>query len=79
MQTEWVGYFSPVAGVSERVLADAQAARDAGDEETAMQLEEVARTAVPSQEQLAQIHEYKILTEQEETTWNNLFNEVLFR
>ena len=78
-QTEWVGYFSPVEGVSERVLADAQAARDEGDEVTAMQLEEVARTAVPSEDQLALIHQYKILTEQEETTWNNLFNEVLFR
>ena len=78
-QTEWVGYFSPVEGVSERVLADAQAARDSGDEETAAQLEEVARTAIPTAEQLALLHEYKILTEQEETTWNNLFNEVYFR
>jgi spermidine/putrescine transport system substrate-binding protein len=78
MQTEWVGYFSPVKGVSERVLADAEAARAAGDEATAGQLEEVSRTAVPTEEQLAQIHEYKILDEQEETTWNNLFNEVFF-
>jgi spermidine/putrescine transport system substrate-binding protein len=78
MQTEWVGYFSPVQGVSERVLADAEAARAAGDEATAMQLEEVANTAIPTEEQLALIHQYKILTEQEETTWNNLFNEVLF-
>jgi spermidine/putrescine transport system substrate-binding protein len=78
LQTEWVGYYSPVTGVSERVLADAQAARDAGDEATALQLEEVARTAIPTEEQLAQIHQYKILTQDEETTWNNLFNEVLF-
>jgi spermidine/putrescine transport system substrate-binding protein len=77
-QTEWVGYYSPVTGVADRVLADAQAARDAGDEETAGQLDEVARTAIPTEEQLAQTHQYKILTEQEETTWNNLFNEVVF-
>lgn len=76
--TEWVGYYSPVAGVSDRVLADAQAARDAGDEETALILEEVARTAVPTAEQLAQTHQYKILTEEEETAWNDLFNEVVF-
>ena len=47
MQTEWVGYFSPVEGVSERVQADAEAARAAGDEATATQLEEVSRTAIP--------------------------------
>jgi spermidine/putrescine transport system substrate-binding protein len=77
--TEWVGYYSPVTGVAERVLADAQAARDAGDEETAMALEEVSRTAIPTEEQLALTHEYKILNEQEEATWNELFNEVLLR
>jgi spermidine/putrescine transport system substrate-binding protein len=76
--TEWVGYYSPVAGVADRVLADAQAARDEGDEETALILEEVARTAIPTQEQLALTHQYKILTEEEETTWNDLFNEVVF-
>ena len=79
LQTEWVGYFSPVQGVSERVLADAAAARAAGDEETATALDEVSRTAVPTAEQLAMIHQYKILTEQEETTWNNLFNQLVFR
>ena len=78
LQTEWVGYFSPVAGVSERVQADAEAARTAGDEATATQLETVALSAIPTEEQLAQIHQYKILNEQDETTWNNLFNEVLF-
>lgn len=77
MQTEWVGYFSPVAGVVERVLADAQTARDEGDLEWAGQLEVIAQTAVPTEEDLANVFEYKILTEEEESTWNNLFNQVV--
>lgn len=77
MQTEWVGYFSPVAGVVERVLADAQTARDEGDLEWAGQLEVIAQTAVPTEEELANVFEYKILTEDEEGTWNNLFNQVV--
>ena len=76
-QTEWVGYFSPVRGVPERVLQDAQTARDEGDEEWAMQLEIISQTAFPSEEQLANVHDYKVLTEDEERTWNNLFNEVV--
>ena len=76
--TEWVGYFSPVAGVPERVLQDAETARTEGDLEWATQLEEISRTAFPTEEELAQVHQYKILTEAEETTWNNLFNEVVF-
>lgn len=77
LQTEWVGYFSPVRGVLERVLADAQTARDEGDLEWAGQLEVIAQTAVPTEEELANVFEYKILTEEEESTWNNLFNQVV--
>lgn len=75
--TEWVGYFSPVAGVPERVLQDAQTARDEGDEEWAMQLEVISQTAFPTEDQLANVHGYKVLSEDEERTWNNLFNEVV--
>ena len=76
-ETEYIGYFSPVNGIAERVLADAATARAEGDEEWATQLEVIAETAVPSEEQLGLIHEYKVLTEDEEQTWNNLFNEVV--
>jgi len=76
-QTEWVGYFSPVSGVPERVLEDSATALAEGDEEWAMQLEVISQTAFPTEEQLALIHDYKILTEEEERTWNNLFNEVV--
>ena len=53
--TECVGYFSPVAGVSERVQADAEAARTAGDEATANAARARSRdSAIPTEEQLAQ-------------------------
>jgi spermidine/putrescine transport system substrate-binding protein len=75
--TEYIGYFTPVRGVPDRVREDAQAARDEGDEEWADQLEVIADTAFPSEEQLSNIFPYKILSEQEERAWNELFNEVI--
>ncbi len=75
--TEYIGYFSPVAGVADRIRLDAAAARAAGDSATADQLEVVAGVSTPSAEQLASVHTYKILDEQEERTWNDLFNAVV--
>jgi hypothetical protein len=74
--TEYIGYFSPVAGVVEQVQADAEEAR-ADDPEWADALEVIAETAVPSEEALANVHNYKRLDEAEEAEWNNLFNEVV--
>jgi spermidine/putrescine transport system substrate-binding protein len=76
--TEWIGYFSPVSGVPERVLQDADQARQDGDEEWASALEVIAATATPSEEALANVYEYKVLDEDEEREWNNLFNEIAF-
>ena len=74
---EYIGYFSPVKGVEERILADAEAARAEGDEEWAATLEILAAGAFPSEEQLADLYDYKILDEEEERIWNDLFNEVV--
>jgi spermidine/putrescine transport system substrate-binding protein len=75
--TEYVGYFSPVTGVSERVLEDKAVAEDEGDTEWAAALEVIAATANPTEEALANVHNYRRLTEEEEEEWNNLFNEVV--
>ena len=32
--SEYIGYFTPVAGVDQRIVADAEAAREEGDTET---------------------------------------------
>jgi spermidine/putrescine transport system substrate-binding protein len=75
--TEYIGYFSPVKGVREQVIADAAAARAEGDTEWADQLDQIARDSFPDQEQLDNVFNYKILSEEEERQWNDLFNEVV--
>lgn len=75
--TEYIGYFSPVQGVADRVLEDAQTARDEGDEEWAGQLEVIAETSTPTEEALANVYNYKRLDEEEERQWNEAFNEVV--
>jgi len=74
---EYIGYFSPVNGIRERVLEDSQAARDEGDDEWADQLAVIAETVVPTPEMLEQLHSYPILDEEAERAWNDLFNEVV--
>jgi len=76
--TEYIGYYSPVKGVREAILQDAQDYRDAGDNENADYYEQVARDSFPDQGQLENVHEYKQLTtEEQEREWNDLFNEVV--
>jgi spermidine/putrescine transport system substrate-binding protein len=75
--TEYVGYFSPVSGVTERVLEDAETAEAEGDQEWADALRVISATANPTDEVLANVHNYRKLTEDEEAQWNDLFNEVV--
>lgn len=75
--TEYVGYFSPVEGVPDRVLEDRQAALDEGDQEWADALEVIAETATPPDDVLDRLHTYRVLDEEEEQQWNDLFNEVV--
>jgi spermidine/putrescine transport system substrate-binding protein len=74
--SEYIGYFTPVADVPDRIRQDAEAARDAGDTETADLLDAIAPTVAPSPEQLANSYEDKPLDEEEEQVWNELFLEV---
>ena len=75
--TEYVGYFSPVTGVTERVLEDAETAEAEGDQEWADALRVISATANPTDEVLANVHNYRKLSEEEEAQWNDLFNEVV--
>lgn len=75
--TEYVGYFSPVAGVAEQVAADADTARADGDEEWAGQLEVISATAFPSADLLDRVYNYKSLDEDEEDAWQELFDAVI--
>jgi spermidine/putrescine transport system substrate-binding protein len=77
MLSEYVGYFSPVSGIDERVREDAQATRDEGDAEWADTLEAMAPTLVPTAEQIDNTFTDKELTEEEEAEWNDLFEAVI--
>ena len=77
MLSEYVGYFTPVNGVSEQITADAEAARADGDEETAGIYETLAPTVVPAADQIANTYTDKQLEEDEETEWNRLFEPVI--
>lgn len=77
MLSEYVGYFSPVTGIEARILEDAQAARDEGDAEWADTLEALAPTVVLDDEQTANTFTDKVMTEEEESQWNELFEAVL--
>jgi spermidine/putrescine transport system substrate-binding protein len=75
--TEYIGYYSPVIGVADVIRQDAADARADGDDEWADQLEVIANTSYPSADELANVYDYKQLTEEEERMWNDLFDEVL--
>jgi spermidine/putrescine-binding protein len=73
--SEYIGYFSGVAGVKDRILEDAQAARDAGDSETAIAWWH-ARSSSP-RPTVDNTYPDKQLSEDEESQWNDLFLVVL--
>jgi spermidine/putrescine transport system substrate-binding protein len=74
---EYIGFFSPVEGVPERVLEHAAAAREEGDDEWADALEVIAGTSVPDPDTLSRLHRYPILDEATEREWNDLFNALV--
>jgi len=77
MLSEYVGYFTPVNGVSEQIAADAETARADGDTETADLFAALAPTVVPSPDQIDNTYVDKQLTEEEEAQWNDLFEAVV--
>lgn len=76
--TEWVNYICPVPAAQEIIRTHAQEAVDADDQETADYLTSVADSELvfPSEEMLANLHSYKVLSEEEETLWNELMQEI---
>lgn len=80
--SEYIGYFTPVTGVSELIQADAAAARAGSaeaspDPDTADLYDTLAPTVVPTADQLAGTYPDKQLDEAEEAQWNDLFLQVL--
>ncbi|MGZ6255772.1 MAG: ABC transporter substrate-binding protein [Candidatus Limnocylindria bacterium] len=76
--SEYIGYFTPVKGVSERIKADADAYRASGDTTNADYYDAVAPTVAPTADQLANTFDYpEFATAGDEKAWNDMFNEVV--
>jgi spermidine/putrescine transport system substrate-binding protein len=76
---EWVNYITPVPGAQEVISQNADDAEAEGDTETAEYLRTVAESPLvfPTQEMLDRLYSYKVLDEDEERQWNELFQEVV--
>lgn len=73
--TEWVWFESPVEQVPDIIRQDATEA-SGGDAELLTQLAE-SPLVFPSEEVEAQLHSPKVLDEEEEMAWNDLFQAVI--
>jgi len=74
MLSEYIGYYTPVKGISERIKADADAARASDDTATADYDDTLAGVVAPTAEELAKTFDYpQFENPADEKTWNDLF------
>jgi spermidine/putrescine transport system substrate-binding protein len=76
---EYVNFITPVPGAQEIISRHADDAEADGDQETADYLRAVADSPLvfPTQDMLDRVYSYKVLDEEEERMWNELFDEVI--
>ena len=74
--TEWVGYVTPVPAVQDLVRQHAEEATKAGDRAYLSFLAE-SPLVFPTDDMLANLQSYKVLSEEEEQSWGDAFTEVL--
>jgi spermidine/putrescine transport system substrate-binding protein len=74
MIEEWVNYISPVPAA--QAVVEADAAKATGGDAT--YLNNVAKSTLvfPTVDQMSKFSTYRLLTEQEEVDWNNLFQPI---
>jgi spermidine/putrescine-binding protein len=77
--TEYVNYICPVPGAQAVIKQHATDAKTSGDTETADYLNAVADSALvfPTADMLSKVYSYKVLTDDEEKQWNDLFQQVV--
>jgi spermidine/putrescine transport system substrate-binding protein len=73
--SEYIGYFSPVKGIPELINKHADQL-ESSDKATADYLRVVAKTVNPTPDQLKNVYNYKVLSEDEEKQWNDVFQQV---
>jgi spermidine/putrescine transport system substrate-binding protein len=73
--TEWINYICPVPAAQDIIR---QHADEDEDPENAEYLRAVAESPLvfPTDDMLSRLHSYKVLDEEEERQWNELFQEV---
>jgi spermidine/putrescine-binding protein len=75
--SEWIGYFTPVKGLTDRIQADADAYRADGDTENADYYDAVAPSVTPTADQLAGTFDYpEFENPDDEKAWNDMWLEV---
>jgi spermidine/putrescine transport system substrate-binding protein len=76
---EYVNYITAVPGAQEIISQHADDAEADGDMETAEYLRAVSDSPLvfPTPDMLDRLHSYKVLDEEEERMWNELFDEVI--
>ncbi|CAN5515389.1 MAG: spermidine/putrescine ABC transporter substrate-binding protein [Chloroflexi bacterium] len=76
---EWVNYITAVPGAQEIVRQHVEEAEAEGDTETADYLTAVAESPLvfPTDDMLSRLYSYKVLSEDEERQWAELFQEVV--
>ena len=73
---DWVNYITPVPGAQDLFLQWADEAEDPEDEEYYRTLAE-SPLVFPTEEMLDRLYSYRVLDEDEERQWNELFQEVV--
>jgi spermidine/putrescine transport system substrate-binding protein len=73
--TEWINYICPVPAAKDIILQHADEADNADDREYLQQVAE-SPLVFPTADMLSRLHSYKVLDEEEERQWNELFQEV---
>jgi spermidine/putrescine transport system substrate-binding protein len=76
--SEYIGYYTPVKGIVERIQADAADYRSKGDTDNADYYDAVAPTVTPTADDLAKTFDYpQFENPDDEKAWNDMFNEVV--
>lgn len=73
--TEWVGYISPGAGVQDLILE--HAAESSGGTRDYLEALATSPLVFPTPDMEANLHVYKVFSEEEEQVWNDLFGAVV--
>lgn len=74
--TEWVAYVTPVPAVQDLVRRHAAEATKPAERDYLAFLAE-SPLVFPTEDMLANLHSYKVLSQEEEQTWDELFSQVL--